>query len=418
MTPPAAIAETRSPASPTRDGRVSARLAWRIPAERSPYRRNALLLGAALIAVVCVSAGYAFAMGQMGWPELVIGLGVLLGFACYWVWRWRRELRVEDNVWLDDDGLGWLDGSSTGRLPRREVDGFRVGLDPDTVRAIPALTLILVGGFESQPVELHLPAAPTTVRDFLAQRWQVAEMQPLPSRQRELLYRTLEAALVDSPSPSQAESLLLDCLIAPEPVEGGSWKVFRLPADDVLYDPRTCGFQLSSDGAENVATVKELVAYVEQSVLPEDHDARRRMLAEAEQKSLETRRCGEAADAARAGFTWRDEAPMNRWVFRGSQQDLVGIAQQLAKIADHHAPPSAGARPALVRLGGLFQGVTVEVNRYDGIAGDVLCGTPERLREIAADIRSALGQGAEPGETVEVPVFFDQTRWTLAFEIV
>jgi hypothetical protein len=45
----------------------------------------------------------------------------------------------------------------------------------DTLRAIPALTVYLAGGLESQPIELYPPATTEAVREFLVGAWDLAE---------------------------------------------------------------------------------------------------------------------------------------------------------------------------------------------------------------------------------------------------
>ena len=50
-----------------------------------------------------------------------------------------------------------------------------MGREEDTFRQVPALTLYLAGGFESQPIELHPPATAEAVRHFLTGDWQIAE---------------------------------------------------------------------------------------------------------------------------------------------------------------------------------------------------------------------------------------------------
>lgn len=375
------------------------------------------MLQVAFAGSICLAAAFVFGAGKLHWPALVAGGCLLLGAIAYWSWRWRRSRHNSDNVWLDDDGLHWFDGSAAAGLSRRQVEGFRIGLDPDTVRAIPALTLILVGGFESQPVELHAPAAPSTVRDFLVQHWRLPEIEPSPARQQELLYRTVASALVERTAIGDAERLLLDCLIAPTLDEHRQWAVFQLPDEcGVAFDPQACRFHVVADTGRGM-TLEELVDYVDSSVLPENREAREEFLVRVESSAFQDRQFGELADARQIGFRWTDEHEARRWRFHGRPGSLLHFAERLARIAEQHQPPPPGARPALVRIGGLFHGISVEVNRYDGVAGDVLCATPDKLREISADVRSAL-EGAAADETIEVPVFLGGERWTLAFSIV
>src|SRR6185369_17230195 len=58
---------------------------------------------------------------------------------------------------------------------RGDMLGFRVAHEADTLRAIPALTVYLAGGFESQPIELYPPATQEAVREILAGAWRLEE---------------------------------------------------------------------------------------------------------------------------------------------------------------------------------------------------------------------------------------------------
>ena len=70
----------------------------------------------------------------------------------------------------------WLDGSGTEQVFRRgAVTSFHIGRDGDTLRPVPALTLHLHGGFESQPIELHPPATSDAVRRVLLDEWRIPE---------------------------------------------------------------------------------------------------------------------------------------------------------------------------------------------------------------------------------------------------
>jgi hypothetical protein len=63
------------------------------------------------------------------------------------------------------------------------VLAFRIGREEDTLRQVPALTLYLEGGFESQPLELHPPATEERVREMLTGDWRLAERSAAAPRE-------------------------------------------------------------------------------------------------------------------------------------------------------------------------------------------------------------------------------------------
>jgi len=108
--------------------------------------------------------------------SLLIMLPIVASLA-YWKWRrYNRSLEGAENVWLDDDGLHWLDGAGQRQtLAREGVVGFRIATEADTLRQVPSLTLLLNSEFESQPFELHAPADAESMRELLSQQWQLRE---------------------------------------------------------------------------------------------------------------------------------------------------------------------------------------------------------------------------------------------------
>lgn len=394
------------------------RLAWRIPSDLSARWRirtlRVLVAGAIAIAV-----GMVLSSAASSWALLVVGAVVVAGTALLLARRWRRKAaqrEQEDNVWLDDSGLHWRDGDAEGTLPREQVEGFRLGLDPDTVRAIPALTLILVGGFESQPVELHWPATTVEVREFLTRRWSLKETSVDPQRLSVLLYRTFETALSAADVPSEAEYLLLASLVEPHLQADGRWRVFRLPEGTVVfYDPGTAQLELSPPRGEDAYDLAGLVAVVDEQVLPTDEASRQKMLADAEEaagRDFEQR----AADDARAvGFHRHTDEANRRLVFDASRTNLFSLAERIDDAA-RFTPPPVGARPIQVRIGGLAHGVTIEVNRYEGIADDVLCATPEMLRDVAEQLCRRLAT-SRTGDEISLPLTLGGVRWTLVFVV-
>jgi hypothetical protein len=107
----------------------------------------------------------------------LIGLIPLAVFMAFWRWSaYRRSMAGDDNVWIDDEGVHWLGGADDENSFRRvDITGFHIGRHVDTLRPVPALTLHLAGGFESQPIELHPPATTDAIRDVLGESWQIAE---------------------------------------------------------------------------------------------------------------------------------------------------------------------------------------------------------------------------------------------------
>jgi hypothetical protein len=107
----------------------------------------------------------------------LVGLIPLAIFMAFWRWRaYRQSMAGDDNVWIDDDGVHWLDAADEQNSFRRiDITGFHLGRHVDTLRPVPALTLHLAGGFESQPIELHPPATTDGIRDVLAESWQIPE---------------------------------------------------------------------------------------------------------------------------------------------------------------------------------------------------------------------------------------------------
>ena len=152
-------------------------LAWRIPTTGDPRLLKLALAQVGLATVV--AALILLVAAPRGWlvPAL-IGLVPLAIFVSYRRWhRFQRSLVGPANVWLDEAGLHWLDiANDEQAFLRSGVTGFRVGIDEDTLRSVPALTLHLAGGFESQPLELYPPATPSAVREWLASAWRLPEV--------------------------------------------------------------------------------------------------------------------------------------------------------------------------------------------------------------------------------------------------
>lgn len=151
-------------------------LRWRIPPEGDP---GALRLALAQIALATIVAALILLVAA---PREIVGIGLLAllpvaVFMAYGQWyRYRQKLAGPDNTWIDAAGVHWLNPrGKTHSLPRSEVVAFRIGPDDDTLRPVPALTLLLSESRESQPLELHAPATPNVVRRLLVEQWRIAE---------------------------------------------------------------------------------------------------------------------------------------------------------------------------------------------------------------------------------------------------
>jgi hypothetical protein len=157
-------------------GEPSAALRWRIPTQGDPHALRLAMAQIALAAVVCALILMVAAPREILGPALMAVVPVAV-FMAYRKWRsYQRSLAGPDNVWLDEAGVHWLDAAGGEHvLARAELLGFRVAVEEDTLRPVPALTLHLAGGLESQPLELHPPAAAENVRQLLAGQWGLAE---------------------------------------------------------------------------------------------------------------------------------------------------------------------------------------------------------------------------------------------------
>jgi hypothetical protein len=154
-------------------------LSWRVPTTGDP---RLLRLGLAQVGLASIVAALVLVVAApREWlvPAL-LGLIPLAIFMAYRRWNaYQRSLEGADNVRIDEAGVHWLDAAGQTRMFRpSEITGFHIGRDEDTLRPVPALTLQLQGGFESQPIELHPPATPEAVRELLKGPWNLAEKQP------------------------------------------------------------------------------------------------------------------------------------------------------------------------------------------------------------------------------------------------
>ena len=151
-------------------------LSWRIPTGGDP---RLLRLGLAQVGLSTIVAALILVLAVprawLGWA--VAGLIPLAILVAYRKWLgYQRSLAGPDNVWIDNAGLRWLDAlSQEHSFARDNILGFHIARDQDTLRQVPALTLHLAGGLESQPLELHAPATPELARQWLAGSWGLPE---------------------------------------------------------------------------------------------------------------------------------------------------------------------------------------------------------------------------------------------------
>lgn len=151
-------------------------LSWRVPTVGDPRLLRVALAQIGLASVVAALVLLVAVPREWLAPGL-IGLIPLAVFMAFWRWSaYRRSMAGDDNVWIDDEGVHWLGGTDDENSFRRvDITGFHIGRHVDTLRPVPALTLHLAGGFESQPIELHPPATSDAIRDVLGESWQIAE---------------------------------------------------------------------------------------------------------------------------------------------------------------------------------------------------------------------------------------------------
>jgi hypothetical protein len=152
------------------------RLEWRVPTTGDPRVLKLAFAQIGMGAIVCALVLWFAAPPEWLAPAL-LGIVPLAIFLAYRRWQQFHAAMVGPaNMRLDQAGLHWLDQEGHERtFPRQSVVGFHIGVDAETLRQIPSLTLHLAGGFRSQPIELYPPATPPRVRSWLQDEWHVAE---------------------------------------------------------------------------------------------------------------------------------------------------------------------------------------------------------------------------------------------------
>jgi hypothetical protein len=163
---------------------VSSALRWRIPPAGDPRVLRVKLAQIGLASVVCALVLLVAAPREaVAWG--LLALAPVAVQMAYRQWhRYQQSLAGPANTWLDAEGLHWLDAAGNEqRLPRAEITGFEIAHSDETLRPVPALTLLLTDSRTSQPLELHPPADADVVRQWLADEWQLAEKPGGPAGQ-------------------------------------------------------------------------------------------------------------------------------------------------------------------------------------------------------------------------------------------
>src|SRR5256885_1003659 len=122
-------------------------LSWRIPTSGDPRLLRLAIAQVGLASVVAALLLFIAVPREWLVPGL-LGLIPLAIFMAYVRWSaYRQSLVGDDNVRLDDAGVHWLDAAGQpNSFPRADVLSFHIGRHVDTLRAVPSLTLHLVGG--------------------------------------------------------------------------------------------------------------------------------------------------------------------------------------------------------------------------------------------------------------------------------
>jgi hypothetical protein len=155
-------------------------LRWCVPTGAQAAQRfqwTMLLNVTITVAAICAAVLEA----EIRWPMVgaVLLLGGLIAVVKLASHPWNQS--AEPNVWLAEQGLGWKNRQGeTQQLSRQQMRSFWIGLDDATQSAVPALCFVLEDGFLSQPVELHAPATPSAVEQWITSHWQLPRVQHLP----------------------------------------------------------------------------------------------------------------------------------------------------------------------------------------------------------------------------------------------
>lgn len=388
-------------------------LSWRIPSESDSLSLRARLVRTLLAGTICLALLFLLGTREQWWLGLAASIPIAV-LAALVVWRLSQRRRaLENNVWLDNAGLHWGDGSSNnGAIGRAQAEGFRIGLDAETVRAIPALTLILAGGFESQPVELHAPATPAGIRQLLTDGWGLRE----EAATDELAGARLRDSLLAhcQRDPATELQLLRGALTEPVRQPSGRWSIGCFPPNCQLsYEPISCSFTVTNGTDEKLelAGIEQLAAYIHESVLPRDGRTRRQLLVDIERarqcRELERLRC----DACDAGF-FAECVAAGHWLIEGPRAGLLAFCDRLDEAAFSLSAAPVGARPARLQVGGAVMRLAIQRTERAWLDEGTISGPPTFLRELAERTRAAIRVAQVDDEVSVAALTEGRSSWT------
>ncbi len=367
-------------------------LTWRIPTAHDAMMFRARVLQIVFAAAIVVGVLFIFGSAEM---KLAGVIALLLGTALtlFVIWRSRHQSTArKDNIRIDRDGVHWKgDAGRDGTIGRDQIESFRIGYDADTVRAIPALTLILTGGFDSQPIELHEPVTPVCVRQFLVEHLGVAEETVADDVFASRLHESF-AGIFAAQTPSHEWRLLNHALCDPYRETDGTWRVAAFERDgDVFYDPVTCGFRLERHGGETIdlPVLTDLIEFVRDEVLPEDRAALRDLLDRIDREEGQQLAESVQRDARAAGFYLEADAH-GHWHFVGSRSGLIAMCDRIEEAASLLRDAPDGAKPSSLRIGGPVVGITIQRSRPFWIGDQTICGSREELLQVAKRLREQI----------------------------
>ncbi len=367
-------------------------LNWHIPMDDARRTWRLRWLRILIAALLYLATLWLFASRDMRLPGLA-ALVPMIAILLFFSWKAsRRSGRDDDNMRLSKVGLSWKHPhGGTGEFRCENIRGFRIGLDPDTLRAVPALTLLLTGGFESQPIELYEPASPDRVRRYLSDTLGLAERPASDEQFARQLRFTLETALDGEPD-SPARRLLRQALVRPSKSAAGTWRVASLPDGcDVFHDPLRSVYQVVSLARDEMeaSSVAELLTHIRRYALPRDESAAQALVAKLHHEKHAAEHQAFVDDVRAAGIYFEPDE-QGRWHFEGSRERLMALCDSVEQAARQLQPAPLGARPSTRKLGGDVMRLKLQVGDRAWTDDETICGPREQLVELAAKMRESL----------------------------
>lgn len=405
------------------DERTSDQLLWRIPTSdrlslRTRRRMHLLIVTLILSSVLILGLFLAARVrGEAGNPGGLLALLPLIGLMLFYVLRGvRRSHDDRPNIRLDREGLHWTNSDgSENTIARRQMESFRIGLDPDTVRTIPALTLILVGGFESQPIELHEPAVPQATRQFLLDELRLAEQESGEFARR--FHSTLTAVLDRNWGAPEMRLLRYTMLDPIESQPNGTWLVCRFPDNQSLTFQRadaTFQMQSSNGRTTRLETIEAVALHVRDDQLPRGEFDRQEFLADLETTFTDKEEAAIRREAREAGFFVQGDEHGHMYL-AGSRKGLLAFCKQVEQAARMLRSEPLGARPDRRIIGGDVMRVVVQLGRDFWIEVETISGPKDDILGLIGRVRQQL-HGAEAGSELTVR-FSDSRKSPVAFKI-